>query len=141
MSERTFFARRSYTEGNDASSARALIAILSGAFPMTLIPRWKTLACAFALVTAAGSAALAQQGPAPANPPGVGPGNPPGFQRGQGSSNRDMRKIGRGLDRMIAALEHDQRDYGGHRVTALNELQQARGEITAAEQYARANGY
>ena len=108
---------------------------------MTISPTWKTIACAFALVTAAGSTALAQQGPAPENPPGVGPGNPPGFQRGQGSSNRDMRKISRGVDRMIPALENDQPDYGSHRVAALNDLQQARGEITAAEQFAKANGY
>ena len=102
----------------------------------------KSLACAFALVTAAGGgAALAQQGPVPANPPGVGPGNPPGFERGQKHSNRDMRHIGRAVDRMIAALQHDQRDYGGHRVAALNDLQQAHNEITAAEQFARANGY
>ncbi len=108
---------------------------------MTVSSTLKSLACAFALVTAVGGAALAQQGPAPANPPGVGPGNPPGFERGQVRSNRDMRHIERGVDRMIAALQHDQRDYGGHRVTALNDLQQARNEIMAAEQFARANGY
>jgi hypothetical protein len=42
---------------------------------------------------------------------------------------------------MIARLERDDRDYGGHRVAALNHLHDAHNELLAAERFARARGY
>ena len=47
-------------------------------------------------------------------------------------SDRSLRKVSKGIEREIRALEHDQHDYAGHRVAALNDLKQAREEIQAA---------
>ena len=52
------------------------------------------------------------------------------------SSNANLWHVHRRLDGAIDQLQHDQHDYGGHRVTAMNDLQNARNEIVAAEQYA-----
>ena len=63
------------------------------------------------------------------------------IMRSQRNSNGDMARVRRLVDRMIGQLDGDQRDYGGHRVNAIRDMQAARGEITAAEQYARSRGY
>lgn len=53
------------------------------------------------------------------------------------SSDRNLARVHRRLDGAIDQLSHDQRDYDGHRVTAMNDLQGARRELVAAEQYAQ----
>jgi outer membrane murein-binding lipoprotein Lpp len=60
----------------------------------------------------------------------------PAFARPDCSSNANLWHVHRRLDGAIDQLSHDQRDYAGHRVAALNDLQNARGQIMAAEQYA-----
>lgn len=55
--------------------------------------------------------------------------------RGQGNSNRNLLGVRRWVENMIDQLQRDQRDYGGHRVNALNDLRQARNELIAAERY------
>ncbi|HEV7178807.1 MAG TPA: hypothetical protein VGN11_02985 [Candidatus Baltobacteraceae bacterium] len=62
-------------------------------------------------------------------------------RRGQGGSNGNLLSVRRWVERMIDQLQRDQRDYGGHRVAALNDLQQARTQLLAAEAYARGHGY
>lgn len=53
------------------------------------------------------------------------------------SSDRNLMHVHRRLDGAVDQLSHDQHDYDGHRVEAMNDLQRARGELVAAEQYAR----
>jgi len=40
------------------------------------------------------------------------------------------------IDRAIDRLNHDDRDYGGHRVAAIHDLTDARSSLILAEQYA-----
>ncbi|HXP95052.1 MAG TPA: hypothetical protein VN905_16375 [Candidatus Binatia bacterium] len=61
--------------------------------------------------------------------------------RGQYGSNRNMWYVDGRVKDLIVQLNHDDRDYGGHRVNAINDLQAARNEIAAAEQFARQHGY
>ena len=49
-------------------------------------------------------------------------------------SDHSLRRVSRSLEHEIDALEHDQHDYAGHRVAAINALKQAREEIRAALQ-------
>lgn len=60
-----------------------------------------------------------------------------GFVRPHTRSDANLRKVRRSLERDIDMMQHDQRDYGGHRVTAIRALQTARAEIAAAEAYDR----
>ncbi len=53
---------------------------------------------------------------------------------GERKSAHSIRSVERRLTRMIAALQRDQRDYGGHRVNAINLLQQADQQLQAALQ-------
>jgi len=39
------------------------------------------------------------------------------------------------LGSLIGELERDNHDYGGHRVDAVNDMQQAESQITQALQY------
>jgi hypothetical protein len=50
------------------------------------------------------------------------------------ASNSNLAYVHRRLDGAIDQLQHDQRDYSGHRVAAINDLQNARNELVAAEQ-------
>ena len=50
------------------------------------------------------------------------------------ASNSNLWHVHRRLDGAIDQLQHDQRDYGGHRVAAISDLQNARNEIVVAEQ-------
>lgn len=59
------------------------------------------------------------------------------YIRPDGRSNANLRYVRQTIDRDIATMQHDQRDYGGHRVAAIKDLQNARAEINAAEQYDR----
>lgn len=61
--------------------------------------------------------------------------------RGQGGSNSNIWGVRRWVENLIDQLQRDERDYGGHRVTAINDMQQARNELVAAEAYAKAHGY
>jgi hypothetical protein len=61
--------------------------------------------------------------------------------RGQYGSNQNMWVVRGRVEAMIDQLQHDDRDYGGHRAAALNDLQAARHEIVDAEQFAREHGY
>ena len=52
------------------------------------------------------------------------------------ASNGNLAHVHRRLDGAIDQLQHDQRDYGGHRVDAINDLQNARMQLAQAEQWA-----
>ena len=52
--------------------------------------------------------------------------------RPDGASDRNLRGVRHRLEGLIDQLQHDQSDYGGHRLKALADLQQARAEIVAA---------
>lgn len=58
----------------------------------------------------------------------------PALAVGDCASSQNLWHVHRRLDGAIDQLQHDQRDYGGHRVAAINDLQNARNEIVAAEQ-------
>lgn len=105
-----------------------------------MIKNWKTALAAVALSTsmfAAGavytSGAHAQTMPAP------GTTARPAWMRGEGRSNYNIHRVRMRLERVIDQLQHDQRDYGGHRVAAINYLQQGRNELLQAEQYDKAH--
>jgi Spy/CpxP family protein refolding chaperone len=55
--------------------------------------------------------------------------------RGENMSNRNITRIRVKLERVIDELQHDQRDYDGHREKALDLLQRARTELLAAENW------
>ncbi len=55
--------------------------------------------------------------------------------RGQRGSNANIWSVRKWVDRMIGELNHDERDYGGHRVAAINDMQQARAQLAAAEKF------
>jgi len=55
--------------------------------------------------------------------------------RGQPGSNRNIQVVRRAVNRMIAQLGRDRRDYGGHRVAAIAALQSASNELLAAIRY------
>ena len=60
---------------------------------------------------------------------------PPGQKpptRGEYGSGRNIRRVHQMLERAIDELQHDQRDYGGYRVKAIADLQQARENLTEA---------
>jgi|SRR5215472_4478235 len=85
---------------------------------------------------AAASAALSAPVPAPvgATPTPAGTMRPKTFHRNAMGSNRNIREIRKHLEHVIDELQHDQHDYAGHRVKALDLLNQARQELLLAEQ-------
>lgn len=54
--------------------------------------------------------------------------------RAPAASDRNLRAAYRRLEGTIDQLQRDQRDYGGHRVRAIADLESARGELAAALQ-------
>lgn len=54
-------------------------------------------------------------------------------ERGQAGSNVDIKMVTRWVSRLTSQLQSDQRDYGGHRATAVSDLQAAVKELQAAE--------
>jgi Spy/CpxP family protein refolding chaperone len=78
-------------------------------------------------------AAMAAQNPSPTMVAQAAP------IRGDRASDRNLWSVRRRLEAMIDQLQRDRRDYGGHRVAALRDLQNARNEILQAEQYDRGN--
>ena len=61
--------------------------------------------------------------------------------RGQGSSNGDMWHVRAWVDGLVAQLNRDNSDYGGHKGNAIADLQAARTQMFAAERYAFDHGY
>jgi len=60
--------------------------------------------------------------------------------RGNRGSDRNLRNEMRRLEQVIDMLNRDQRDYGGHRVQAIQDLQQARQQLEDALEYDRTHG-
>jgi hypothetical protein len=87
---------------------------------------------------AAVSAALGAPVPAPVGSPTpngtMAPRVPKTYHRNAAGSNRNIREIRKHLEHVIDELQHDQHDYAGHRVKALDLLNQARNELLLAEQ-------
>lgn len=76
------------------------------------------------LAGAAGMAAtVVAAGAAPAQTPPT---------RGEFGSARNLVYVRSSLERLIDQLQHDQTDYGGYRVRAIEAMQRARGDIVAA---------
>lgn len=100
----------------------------------------KSLVAAGILAATAGATGIAGAQTIAPHVPVVIAQNAP-FERSQRGSNVNMDVVRRRLDRAIAQLRHDDRDYGGHRIAAINALQAARAQIGAAEEYARTHGY
>src|SRR5579872_6024044 len=57
------------------------------------------------------------------------------YMRGEVGSARNLLSVRRRLEALIDQMQHDQRDYGGYRVQAIQALQQARQDIIQAIQY------
>ncbi|GAC1416736.1 MAG: hypothetical protein NVSMB5_06990 [Candidatus Velthaea sp.] len=55
--------------------------------------------------------------------------------RGEFRSAANLANVRRRLERLIDQLQHDQRDYGGHRLQAIQNLQAARAQLDAALQF------
>ncbi len=51
------------------------------------------------------------------------------------SSDQNLRYTRAYVERAYDALSHDQSDYGGHRVAAMNDINDARNDLTAALRY------
>jgi hypothetical protein len=60
--------------------------------------------------------------------------------RGQGASNRDIWHVRAWVDNLVAQLNRDERDYGGHKAAAIRDLQAARVQMYAAERFASDRG-
>jgi hypothetical protein len=60
--------------------------------------------------------------------------------RGNRGSDQNIRREYRRLEQVIDGLQRDQRDYGGHRVQAIQALQQARTQLDEALEYDRTHG-
>lgn len=86
-----------------------------------------------AAIGAAATVASARIALADATPPP--PPEPPFHRRGEVGSARNLARVRRHLEKMIDFLQHDQTDYGGHRVNAINDLIAARRELDLALQY------
>lgn len=53
-------------------------------------------------------------------------------KRPQGWSNSNLMNARHSVQRMVEELKSDQRDYGGHRVAAISDMERARAELDAA---------
>lgn len=70
--------------------------------------------------------------------PAAGP-HPWGWRRSEMQSDTNLASVRAHLQQMIARLQQDSRDYGGHRVAAINGMQAASNELGLALQYARSH--
>ena len=61
------------------------------------------------------------------------------WERNQRKSDRNIMRVRKHLEHVIDELQHDQRDYDGHREKALDLLTRARTELLAAEEYDRSH--
>jgi hypothetical protein len=66
----------------------------------------------------------------------IGASATPASAEPQCQSNQNVWQVHRRIDGMIDQLQHDDRDYGGHRVAAIRDLSNARQQLVAAEQFA-----
>ena len=90
-----------------------------------------------AIVAATSAAASAQSNPYNYNP-NYNYSNPYQYRQ---QSLINVGKIARGVQGGINHLNRDSRDYGGHRVNAISNLQNAENELQQAAAYAQAHGY
>lgn len=88
------------------------------------------LAASIAAVTAAFGAPV----PVGSTPTPSASTQPKTWHRNGTMSNRNIHQIRKHLEHVIDELQHDQHDYAGHRVKALDLLNQARQELLLAEQ-------
>ena len=58
-----------------------------------------------------------------------------GGLRGERGSNHNIHWVRRRVETLLDELQRDQRDYGGHRIAAINLMQQARNQLLQAEQW------
>ena len=87
-----------------------------------------------ALGFGAGAAFTSQASAQTVAQPGQAGAMMPHHLRGEHRSAQDIAHVERRLKRIIASLNRDQRDYGGHRVNAINLLNQADQQLEAAIQ-------
>ena len=59
----------------------------------------------------------------------------PAYLRGERGSERNITWVKTRLETLIDQLQRDQRDYGGHREQAIDDLQRGRVQLEAAIQY------
>jgi len=83
---------------------------------------------------AAASAAFGASVPVGSTPMPASSMTPSNRRRNGAMSNRNIRQVRKRLEHVIDELQHDQHDYAGHRVKALDLLNQARQELLLAEQ-------
>jgi predicted phage tail protein len=102
-----------------------------------MLKNWKTALAAAALSTSMFAAGAVYTTGAHAQT--VAPTMRPTWMRGENRSNYNIRRERRRLENVIDHLQHDQRDYGGHRVSAINLLVQARAQLDQAIQYDNAH--
>jgi hypothetical protein len=86
--------------------------------------------------TTLGTVASAQQFP-------VNPANPAynNQLRGGRGSDRNLRLEIHRLEQVIDMLQRDRHDYNGHRVQAIQDLQQARQQLEDALEYDNTHGH
>jgi hypothetical protein len=63
------------------------------------------------------------------------------YVRPDRASDRNLWVVRAQIEREIDQLNRDDREYGGHRVAAIRDLQAARNELLQAEQYDRSHEY
>ena len=90
------------------------------------------LASGLLAVALVAGAATIQTTPAAAQTIGATP-NP--YLRGERGGARNIYQVRIRLERLIDQLNNDPRDYGGHRVQAIQFMQQARQQLLLAEQW------
>jgi hypothetical protein len=80
---------------------------------------------------ASGATPTPPYSPYPSRSPYPGQSPHPSWTRGAGTSDSNLQRVHHHLEKMIDLLQHDQHDYCGHRVQAIDLLQQARAQIEA----------
>lgn len=61
--------------------------------------------------------------------------------RGEYGSARNLLRVRTHLETLIDRLQRDQRDYGGHRIAAVANMQQARAQLDQAIEFDRSHGH
>lgn len=61
--------------------------------------------------------------------------------RAPARSDRSVVRVRTRLEALIDQLQRDEHDYGGHRVAAVGEMEQARAQLDAAIAWDRAHGH
>lgn len=89
---------------------------------------WKAALTTFVFAAGAFGAGAAFTASASAQTPGYA-------LRGDRASDRSLRGVDSRLEQLIDQLSRDDRDYDGHRVAAISDMQQARAQLDAALRY------